>query len=171
MTGNGSKQLRRYSVRGANGEWLATVVISDDGYFSTVSDYGNYAYYWGDAGECFRKFLSRLGPDYYLSKFGVRDEYDGGETLKAVKRSIIEQRRRGDLDREEAREEWDLLEENSWLDQRDNFVLWLQHTKLGDAYEYACSSISGEARGFAEHVWPAFAAMLRAELASEAKAA
>ncbi len=171
MTGNGSKQLRRYSVRGPQSEWLATIVISDDGYFSTVSDYGNYAYFWGDAGESFRKFLCRLGSDYYLPKFGVRDEYDGGETLKDVKRSIIEERRAGHLDREEARQEWDLLGENSGLEERENFALWWQATQLSDAHEYACSSISGEARGFAKHVWPAFTAMLRTELASEAKVA
>jgi len=158
-------------VRGPAGEWLATVVISDDGYFSTVSDYGNYAFFWGDAGECFRKFLAQLGPDYYLPKFGAREEYDGKETLKAVKRAIREQRRVHEILREGAREEWDLLDAHSDLDERDNFILWLEETKLPEAYGYAQSSISGEARGFAEHVWPAFAAMLRTELAAESKAA
>lgn len=171
MTGNGSKQLRRYNVRGPDGEWLAMVVISDDGFFSTVSDYGTYAYFWSDAEGCFREFLSRLGSDYYLSKFGVREEYDGAETLKFVKRSIIEQRSDGGLSRDGAREEWNLLGENDGLDQRDNFVLWCQATQLGDAHEYACSSMPGDACRFAQYVWPAFVAMLRTELAAEAKAA
>ena len=56
-TGNGSTTLRRYVVRldkdapfMRKGAWLATIVIGDDGYFSTVSDYGNYAFYWSHAG-------------------------------------------------------------------------------------------------------------------------
>ena len=64
-TGNGSRTLRRYDVRSEKGAWLGTFVIADDGYFSAVTDFGTYGYWWSSAGECFRSFLARTEIDAY----------------------------------------------------------------------------------------------------------
>lgn len=170
-TGNGSTQLRRYNVRHENGSWLADIVISDDGYFSTVSDYGNYAYAWTHAEMEFRAFLAKLDADYLIGKIKPGHVYDGPETFKSVKKRICEDRRRLDITAEEAREEWELLGENSDLDERDNFVLWMNETKLEDVWGISSSMRDPQARMFAERVWSVFAAMLRAELAAENVAA
>jgi len=169
-TGNGSKQLRRYTVRTDKGTWLGTFVISDDGYFSTVSDYGNYAFFWSHAGDCFRSFLARLDADYLVGKIKPGYVYDGAETLKSVKRRICEERRSLDLTAEEAREEWDLLGEHNDLDESENFALWMNETKLEDIWELSSSKRDPEAMAFAEQVWPAFATVLRAEVTAEQSA-
>jgi hypothetical protein len=166
-TGNGSKTLRRYNVRDDK-EWLGLFVIGDDGYFSTVSGYGNYAYFWSHAGEDFRRFLCDVDSCYLLGKLcGRRDEYDGKATVKAVKRHILEQRRSGGFDREEARKEWDILSEHSQLEAREWFGMWVGQTEIGDAPEFAVYEYPSDARWFAKRVMPAFQAMLRAELAAE----
>jgi hypothetical protein len=168
-TGNGSKQLRRYSLRTERGAWLAEVVISDDGYFSTVSDYGSYAYFWSHAGCEFRGFLARLDADYLVGKIKPGYVYDGAATLKSVKRRICEDRRSLDLTAEEAREEWDLLGEHGDLDESESFALWMNETKLEDVWEISRSKRDPQAMAFAEQVWPVFAAALRAEVAAEQK--
>jgi hypothetical protein len=157
VTGNGSKQLRRYNVRAddARKTWLATIVIADDGYFSTVSDYGNYAYYWSHAGECFRSFLAQLDDDYLLSK--------------AVKSEILRLRRSRSLSCDEANGEWILLRAHEHLEERENFATWFQESKLEERWELSRSSRSIDARMFAERAWPVFAEMLRVELAAEGK--
>ncbi len=173
-TGNGSTTMRRYTVREppreerGTGAWIGTFVISDDGYFSTVSDYGNYAYYWSHAGSCFRSFLARLDSCYLLSKLcGSRQEYDGNATAKEVKRAIIDARRDGRMGRDEARDEWELIGEHSRLESREDFAFWWRDTKMPDPYEHAVYEYPSQARMFAERAWPAFAAALRAELAAE----
>lgn len=167
MTGNGSKTLRRYNLRTEKGAWLGMVVISDDGYFSTVSDYGNYAYWWGHAEMEFRAFLCQLEPDYLCSKLAPGRVYYGEPTERDVRRTILTSRRRMDLTREEAREEWDHLEESD-LGAPEGFAIWYQGTKLHDAHELAHYGTEPQAVAFAERVWPALVAALRAELAAEA---
>jgi hypothetical protein len=169
MTGNGSKTLRRYRLTGERDEWLADVVIADDGYFSTVSDYGDYAYWWSSAGECFRSFLAQIDADYLLSKVSRR-EYDGEATESAVKRHIIKLRREGRLSREAARAEWGTLAENDHVSCRDSFTLWLHglnSTELDEAYFLGKQSYPTEARMFGERVLPVLQKVLREELARE----
>jgi len=170
-TGNGSRQLRRYSLRTERDKWLAEVVISDDGYFSTVSDYGNYAFYWSHAGDCSRTFLAKIGEDYMLSKLcGRRSEYDGDRTLASVKEYIVDNRRDGGFSKEDARKEWDLLDEHSDLDSREQFYIWVSNTSIGDAYEMAVYDYPSDALGFAEKVMPVLKAKLLAEICTEHEA-
>lgn len=166
-TGNGSTTLRRYTVRFPSGEWIGTFVIADDGYFSTVSDFGSYAHYWSNAGPCFRTALARLSPDYLLGKIARRDRYDGEATARDVRRHIKEHRREKNYSREQAREEWDLVEACDSLNSRESFVRWYDETKIGDASEFAVWDYPLQARTFAEKAWPFFAAALHAELAAE----
>lgn len=170
-TGNGSKTLRRYNVRSDRGTWLGEFVISDDGFFATVSDYGNYAYAWTHAGCEFREFLASIGPDYLLGKLcGRRSEYTALDTLKYVKKHILEARRDGGFGKDDARKEWDLLAEHNDLDASEDFSAWLCDTSIGDAFEMASHDFPADARGFASTVWPVFVTMLRADLATERSA-
>jgi hypothetical protein len=170
-TGNGSTTLRRYRLKNESGRWLADVVISDDGYFSTVSDYGNYAYWWSHAGDCFRSFLAHLNPDYLCSKLGgAPDFYDADATEKNIRRAICRARRDGAIGRDEAREEWDLLRDHP-VDSREGFAMWFQETSLEDAADFSRWTHKPDLLGFAERVWPVLARRLREELAGEKNAA
>lgn len=62
-------KTRSYTLRKPNGCWLAQILISSDGMFSAVSDYGNFSYAWRSTGDSdFRKFLSELDVPYFGGK-------------------------------------------------------------------------------------------------------
>lgn len=60
---------KSYTLRGENGEWLGQIVLTEDGMFASVTDYGNLSYSWRSFGkEDFRSFLIDLNTDYFGSK-------------------------------------------------------------------------------------------------------
>jgi hypothetical protein len=59
---------KSYTLRGENGQWLGQVVITTDGMFASVTDYGNLSYAWRSFGDDFREFLLSLNVDYFASK-------------------------------------------------------------------------------------------------------
>ena len=62
-------KLKTYTLRGENNEWLGQIILSSDGVFASVTDYGNLSYAWRSYGtEDFRKFISELSNDYFASK-------------------------------------------------------------------------------------------------------
>src|ERR1700729_2369572 len=70
-TAEGVTMLRKYTLHSVDNEgWAVVVIDTKDGYFSTVSDYGNYSFQWNAIGEGneFRKFLIGLQPDYLHGK-------------------------------------------------------------------------------------------------------
>lgn len=162
-----------YDLPSIKGEGWARVILTSDGMFSTCSDWGNYAFWWGCHGCCdFREFVIGLvgSVGYVCSKFCSRPyPYDGDATLQSVKQHIVEERRAMRTTREEAREEWDLLREHEDLENEFSFVRWLDDTKLGDAYEFAAHSPPGDAVGFCKHIFPRLAELLKAEMAAERK--
>lgn len=173
-TGNGSKQLRRYTVRSTKstrfsriGDFLAEIVISDDGYFSTVSEWGNYAHWWAHVVGDFRAFLSRINNDQLISRIAPFHEYDGKATLAEVRKYICAHRRTRNISREAAREEWSLLAENGDIFAREDFALWHRDTKIEEVEDFWCESRPAQAIYFVNNVWPEFATLLVAELAAD----
>jgi hypothetical protein len=60
---------KSYTLRNENGQWLAQVVLTSDGMFASVTDYGNLSYAWRSTGvDDFRKFMSEIGVDYFGTK-------------------------------------------------------------------------------------------------------
>jgi hypothetical protein len=60
---------RSYTLRTETGMWLAQVVLTSDGMFASVTDYGNLSYAWRSTGvEDFRKFILELNTDYFATK-------------------------------------------------------------------------------------------------------
>jgi len=61
-----------YTLRTEGGGWLAQVVLTSDGMFSAVSDWGNFSYAWRAFGQKegrdFRDFILALGVDYFGQK-------------------------------------------------------------------------------------------------------
>ena len=164
---------RFYFVRDVGSWGWARVWITDDGCISTISDYGNYGYWFGSPGCEFRKFLIGIHAEYLVRKFTESDKSvcNGEKSFKAIKREICERRRRGSLDRLQAREEWELAHEHRDMGAQEQ-VHWYEHTKL-DAPEilvYEKEHVQ-QVEAFAEHVWPLFVEQLKVELAQEALSA
>lgn len=151
-------------------EW-AEIILTSGGMFATVSDYGNYAFAWRDTShEDFRDFILQIHADYLCSKIAPRREYDGDATIANVKRRILELRRESRIDAVLARSEWDLLDNHSNLDQREDFAFWSQETKLHDVtyvYEMACQSRDRQAEMFCERILPRLQQAIRDEKARE----
>lgn len=63
---------RSYALRTEDGHWLAQIVITSDGMFAGVTDYGNLSFAWRAYGDDdFRKFLSEISVDYFGTKMAT----------------------------------------------------------------------------------------------------
>lgn len=156
---------RRYDVCTEKGYWLATAFIGADGVFSAVSDYGDYGHWWRSIGcDDIRQFLCGCDADYLVRKFAPETERDDEATVRAIKDCILKLRRSKSLTAEQAREEWDLVEN---FDSPD---VWYHETNLHqvtDVAELGRSRYKPQAVSFCEKVMPRLCEMLRAEMAAE----
>ena len=59
---------KSYTLRGQNGEWLGQIVLTTDGMFASVTDYGNLSFAWRSTGEDFRQFLATINVGYFGTK-------------------------------------------------------------------------------------------------------
>jgi hypothetical protein len=146
----------------------AIIVVGSDGYFSACSDYGNYAFIWGSPGVAdFREFLvgAQKDPHYFVGKLSHGQKYDGDATVRMYKEEILRMRGELAMSKEDAREEWDRLD-NSDLDNVIGFKEWMDETKLEFAWEWGYQeSHSPQVHAFVERImgdW--LAPILKAEL-------
>lgn len=62
-------KTKSYTIYDNNGSWLGQIILSADGMFCSVTDYGNLSYSWRAFGENdFRKFLTSLNTGYFGTK-------------------------------------------------------------------------------------------------------
>jgi hypothetical protein len=59
---------KSYTLFGENGDWLGQIVLTSDGMFASVTDYGNLSYCWRAFGGDFRSFLLSLNNQYFGTK-------------------------------------------------------------------------------------------------------
>jgi hypothetical protein len=60
---------KSYTLRGEQGEWLGQIVLTSDGMFASVTDYGNLSHTWRSFGKGdFRAFIISLNVEYFGSK-------------------------------------------------------------------------------------------------------
>lgn len=58
-----------YTLYDDKGNWLGQVVLTSDGMFASVTDYGNLSYAWRSYGkDSFKQFLCNLTVDYFGTK-------------------------------------------------------------------------------------------------------
>lgn len=79
---------KSYTLRGDNGEWLGQIILTSDGLFASVTDYGNLSYAWRSYGEDFREFICSLDTQYFGTKLYVGMSYilNGRKCEKACDR-------------------------------------------------------------------------------------
>lgn len=66
---------KSYTLRTPNGGWLGQVVLTSDGMFSAVTDYGNFGYTWRAFGNDFREFIIGLNIGYFATKMSTGMAY------------------------------------------------------------------------------------------------
>lgn len=61
---------KSYTLYTDNGGWLGQIVLTSDGMFASVTDYGNFSYAWRSTGpdKDFRKFIIGLNTEYFAAK-------------------------------------------------------------------------------------------------------
>lgn len=172
-----SWDLKRYVLRPTKEqgfEW-AHIVLGSDGYFSAVSDYGNYAYLWNHHGCVdFREFLAdpKVDVHYFGKKLAPNsDRFSEERTVRYVRERIIDLRKQKLIGRETARTEWEIIDEHL---RSNGQVLglhdWMEDTELGkwlEIYDISQSEPDPEVVAFCSRILPRLAELLRAELAAE----
>jgi hypothetical protein len=168
--------LKRYNLPSVKNEgWAIIVIDTEIGFFSTVSDWGNYAYVWRSPGREFRAFLADLDADYLCKKLthGRRDAkvFDEEATKKALLEALKEA---NDASEENTGLHWSAyegeVEKLKAFDMPDEmaYMAWQSETLFSQASEYACYKPNPDAWSFCTKVWPRFAALLKQELEKEA---
>lgn len=60
---------KSYTLRDEKGSWLGQIVLTSDGMFASVTDYGNLSYAWRHTSEeDFREFLLNVDAGYFGQK-------------------------------------------------------------------------------------------------------
>ncbi|MCC8153251.1 MAG: hypothetical protein LIP01_02970 [Tannerellaceae bacterium] len=66
---NKTVEAKSYTLRESNGSWLGQIVLTSDGAFMSITDYGNFSFAWRSTGEeDFREFILRLNTEYFAGK-------------------------------------------------------------------------------------------------------
>lgn len=138
-------------------------MIDSSGMFSCVTDYGNYAYKWDQFGPDIRKFLCGLDNSYLCGKLNSRREYDGEATYRYLCKWVLESRRDGSMDRDQARHEWDLIKCVRGNSDHD-FSAWYDKTDYPD-HEAAIYSLNSDVVAFAEKIYPRLVELMKRDLA------
>lgn len=71
---------KSYTLYDENGNWLGQVVLTSDGMFASVTDWGDFSYAWRHFGEDFNQFILGLSVDYFGGKM-----YQGMSYITATK--------------------------------------------------------------------------------------
>jgi hypothetical protein len=186
-----SVQQWSYLVRWGHSGWVHVTIFSD-GRLQIMSDYGNYAYWFGCPGMPMREFCISLDKDsdYLVRKLAPKKEFDGPGTYENVKKHldelVAEQKRRDDGDEEipegsylemdktavfdgELAEELQLLKPfaPNFSDDVFEFKSWLDQTELDTAHEFAAYRHDQQAVHFCKEIWPLVCKEIRAELFKE----
>lgn len=148
------------------------------------SSFGNWGHTWTACAEPFKAFLLGVEFDYMFTKFMGNDlrRFDGARSFNEVQRKVIDERRQGTLNHDEARNLWNDLDlhrdraESSLPD----FVGAMYDASRGhprkvtemlsEPWEMAATKYDAQAEGFWRELWPEFTAALRAEFTAALRA-
>lgn len=59
---------KSFTLRTETGQWLGQIVLTSDGMFASVTDWGNLSFAWRSYGNNFMEFLCGLNIGYFGSK-------------------------------------------------------------------------------------------------------
>lgn len=66
---------KNYTLFDENGNWLGQVVLTNDGMFASVTDWGNLSFAWRSYGDDFRSFIISLNNCYFGDKMFMGMSY------------------------------------------------------------------------------------------------
>ncbi len=151
--------------------------------FACHTTFGAYSNHWSHIGSNdWRKFIQNGQLDHVMNKFcpGKWDEPDFEATADGFKDTLIEARRAGLLEKDEAREAWGRLDDaigaaRNYESVPDAAVAMLLDHVAGEDWTSECwedvkRRPNGQVKGFFERIWTPFCEDMARELAAEREA-
>lgn len=164
---------QRYTFRWEGHVWWAVIMITEDGFLSIHSDFGDYNYRWQAFGESFKSFLVDLDHSYLMGKLSRRDEFNEKNTIDQIINDISSYRKDQLISFAESER---LLKEVEYLKKhcgpfREDYYRLIENLPgLMEFYNHDMASLPCSMdypytiQSFCEHVWPAFIETLKEEL-------
>jgi hypothetical protein len=154
----------RYTLPPLKHEGWGFFILDSKGYFSAITDYGNYAHLWTYHGrDDFREFVIDVGGDYVYRKLRVQPEqYNGERTAKAI-RTVIEECALLGSDEEDLFLEY----KDEICDSEFGFGLWYRETTIGDACDLVRRDPDCSLVGFIEKLLPRLQKVIKKHMAGE----
>lgn len=146
------------------------------------STFGSWGNTWTACAEPFKAFLVDAEFDYVFTKFmGTKLEvWDGEGSVKSLRRLLLEYRRIGDLDKDEASSLWGEINANEHeLESSSNDFVECAYRIAGnidsrgvyrllsEPWELTTTKHDPQAVGFWRTIWPEFVGALKAEMAEQ----
>jgi hypothetical protein len=146
------------------------------------SSFGAWANTWTACGVPFKQFLASAGFDYLFTKFigNKLDCFDGDASFEQIKKDVIERRKSGSLDKDEARDAWNgLMDEQermtSGSEESYGYAMWDVGSRLDKGHPMRdyfndpsgwpkATHYDRQAEGFWRELWPSFKNELKAEM-------
>lgn len=163
----------QYTIPSAGlGEGWAYIIIREDGFFSTVSDYGNYAYLWSSTGcDDVRKFFLRSARDwdYFARKLCPKEELDIEATVKNLREGVKELMKDGSREEFEARQVKHLIDDLEGDDDWEGFVREGLVVRFFETpWEYTVRRLNRDVEAYAKKIFPKLVKLIQKELDVEA---
>lgn len=163
----------KYDIRFRRGEWAFITIDESTGLFQAHSSYGDYNYSWSCHGrKSFKHFILELAddPSYFLGKVSREDYFYADLTEESWKKQIIEDRREGYLNQEQARELWDIINkiefnsaEGCQRELYDNKIVFELYCEPWYHFEVIVGH-SPDAKYFAKEIMSMFAEIIKKEI-------
>lgn len=167
-------KLWRYYIPSQKLEGWAIFVLGSDGYFSAVSDYGNYAFLWTHHGcKDFREFLLRADRDwdYFANKLSDGNRvYDGENTIKRIRERISEKFNSGEITEAGVKTQlWLIEHEYSVEDFEDDFRRWCEDRMncIEEPWEMRCEDFDVQLKAFVKKAMVRLIPLLKKDLEAE----
>ena len=115
-----------YKLRGLPHMGWADISIDaaeQHGRISVSSDWGNFANFWSHCGRPFKEFLAEIDIGYFAGKIKMNEWFDHEATVKGLFKNVLQWRREGEIDKENARLMWSKIDDLQYECNENAFTL------------------------------------------------
>lgn len=161
--------LFTYSIQNEY-EWGRVIIDPTRNMIFCYTGVGRYCYSWSHPGKSFLEFLTNLNFGYFMDKCLIHNsmEFKVEETIKSMKRHILEYRRDGAYTKEQAREMRDNLEEAVDESSETAFFYIIRDGAFSehccDWWEFGVKDYSQDCYEFWRVIWTPLMAYIKTEL-------
>jgi len=156
----------RYFVRAGFGDWAEFYLYEwkntdSDGMAGSIainSSYGTFGYTFGGVGNSFKEFLISTNMDYMMDKLSSYklQAFSFEKTVQGLKDDVREMRKSAELDREQARHQFNYLKELEYTDNGQYLIEKFYSDGVltsSDLWERGRTEVREDLKHFWEKLW------------------